>query len=344
MQNLMKTAFISFFLILASYVSAQTDSLFVSTEVNTTIYVFDFKGARNTLIDFVKEKHMMVLYQNESRKDLNLKVVLDQQTYLIFDSLLSGIGYTDSKKVNTVSNLTKYNELKLELQYLKEKKNSYSDLLKRLDEKSENYITLWNELKGTEEKIFNKERELLGLNTKENTFTVTVDLNEEPTNPEYTGVSFVNMPGFEYSILSIETPKAGISASDYKGYFLKYLFTKGKSFGTIGVYKNNNIVNSDTTAYSELFILGFGQDFYSRHLGRGSRKFLNLYSGYTIGGIMATGKTSKKNMLFIAPAIGLELFKNKYFLIDNKVNYFVPLYNTRNLRGWSYNLSLNFVF
>jgi hypothetical protein len=340
----MRTNFFFFFLLLTPYISAQTDSLYVSTEVNDVIYAFDFNGAKNALIDFTKAKHAMVIYQNESQKELNMKIVLDQSAYLAFDSLLNQLGYVNSKKVNTVSNYTKISELDLELNYLRQKKDSYKELLKKLDEKAENYITLWNELKLTEENIFNKEREMLTLNKKGNTYTVTIDLNEEITSPENTGVSFVNMPGFEFSYLSIESPKAGVSASDYQGYFLKYLFTKGKSFGIIGVYKNKEIGKSDATAYSELFMIGFGQDFYSRHLGRGSRKFFNLYSGYTVGGIMATGTTTKKNLLFVSPTIGLELFKNKYFLLDNKVNYFVPLSNNRNLRGWSYNLSFNFVF
>lgn len=257
---------------------------------------------------------------------------------------MNKMGYSTSKKVKTQSNFNKFNELNLELEYLREKKESYLELLKKYEEKSENYITLWNELKLTEEKIFNKERELLNLNKKENTYTVTIELNDETTSPEYTDVSFVNMPGFEYSFLAIESPKQGISANNYQGYFLKYLFTKGKSFCEIGMYKSNGINKSDTTAFSELFLLGVGQDFYSRHLGRGSRRFFNLYSGYTIGGIMATGKTSKDNMFYISPTIGLELFKNKYFLIDTKVKYFVPLENARNLRGLSYNLSFNFVF
>jgi hypothetical protein len=96
--------------------------------------------------------------------------------------------------------------------------------------------------------------------------------------------------------------------------------------------------------FSELFAYSFGQDFYSRHLGRGSRKFLNLYSGYSVGGMVATGRTSKKDIFYIAPSIGLEIYKNKYLLIDSKVNYFIPFMYNKEMRGLSANISLSVVF
>ena len=329
---------------MASFVSAQTDSLYLSTEVENEIYCIDFKASKTKLLDFVKANHFRVLNQKDSRSDLSIKFVLNRQQYLSYDAIVTTLGNSTSKKINTVSDYNKINEINLELKYLKQKRDSYSDLIKKTEEKSENYLTLWNEQKLTEEKIFNKERDLVNLNNKESTFTVSLELKDETTSPDHTSVSFVNMPGVEFSYLNIESPKAGISAQNYQGYFLKYLFTKGKSFGSIGVYKNKDVGKTDTTAFSEMFILGFGQDFYSRYFGRGSKKFFNLYSGYTIGGVMATGKTTKENMFFISPSIGLELFKNKYLLIDSKANYFVPLGNNRNLRGLSYNLSFNFVF
>jgi hypothetical protein len=335
------TIFLTF---LSLLLKAQSDSLYLYTEVENEIYSIDFKSSKTKLLNYVEKNKIRIVSQKDSKDDIKIKFVLDQQKYSQYDSLIKSLGYSTSKNVNTTSNYNKYCEIQLELDYLKKKRDAYVDLIKKIDEKSENYLTLWNEQKLTEEKIFNKERELLKLNKRENTFTVSLDLNDETTSPEYTDVSFVNMPGVEFSYLTIETPKSGISASNYQGYLLKYLFTKGKSFGTIGVYKNNDIGKTDTTAFSEMFLLGFGQDFYSRHLGRGSRKFLNLYSGYTIGGLLATGKNNKSNMFFIAPSIGLELFKNKYFLIDAKVNYFVPLSNNKNLRGFSYNTSFNFVF
>jgi hypothetical protein len=341
----MKTLTTMLFLSIGLISAAQNDSSYISTTVENEIYTIDFASAKNKIAAFVFKNNIVIQSQTESKKDVRVKFVLDQQQYKRYDSLVKSLGYSSSKQVNTVNNYVKVKEINLELSYLKEKRASYVELINKVDDyKSPNYFTLWNEQKVVEEKIFNKERELVNLNKKENYYYVHLDLNDETTSPENTGVSFVNMPGIEYSYLKIESPKTGISAQNYQGYFIKYLFTKGKSFATIGVYKNNQIEKRDTAAYSELFVMGFGQDFYSRYAGRGSRKYFNLYSGYTVGGIFATGTTSKANMFYLAPSIGLELFKNRYFLIDTKVSYFTPLTDNRNLRGLNCSASFNFVF
>jgi len=341
----MKRFFLFLFIALSCGVYAQTDSSYTSVEVTNEVYAIDFAGAKRKVLDFIKANNIQVQKQNDSKTDLNMKFTVELATYSSFDSLVNTIGYSKSKTINTVSNYTKVTEINLELAYLRNTREAYADLIARVDEKSENYLVIWNEKKQVEEKIFNKERELITLNKKENTYSVTLDLNDEITSPENTEVSFVNMPGLEYSWLKVESPKEGLSAKNYQGYFLKYLFTRGKSFATLGVYKNTEVVKTDTMMYNELFLLAFGQDFYSRHLGRGSRKFINLYSGYTVGGVFATGEKRKTSMFYLAPSIGVELFKSKYILIDTKVNYFVPLNsNTANLRGISYNASFNFVF
>lgn len=340
----MRILLISMFFLASSILSAQTDSLYVSTDVNNEVYSMDFPSAKKKIYDFILQNNITIQSQKESKKDLQIKFYLNKEQYKMYDLLILSIGYSTSKNVITNSHLNKINEINLELSYLKQKRDSYIEILKKTDDKSPSYLTLWNEQKVLEEKIFNKEIELIKLNKRENKYFVSLDLNDEATSPDNTGVSFINMPGVEYSILNIESPKIGISTQRYQGYFIKYLFTKGKSYASIGAYKSSNMSKSDTTAFSEMFTLGFGQDFYSRHLGRGFRKFFNLYSGYTVGGILATGATNKSSMFYLSPSVGIELFKNKYILIDTKVNYFLPLSDNRFLRGVSYNTSFNFVF
>ncbi|MEO8088579.1 MAG: hypothetical protein ABI763_17305, partial [Bacteroidota bacterium] len=295
-------------LLISSTIWAQSDSTYTSTEVSNTVYAIDFPGAKKKILDFIRANNIKVEDQRENRADMKVKFVVGYDAYISFDSLVSTIGYSTSRTVNTVSNYNKVTEINLELAYLRQSRDSYSTLMNKVDEKAENYLALWNEKKQIEEKIFDKERELIAFSQRENAYDISLDLYDETTTPENTGVAFVNMPGFEFSYLQIETPKPGFSAKTYQGYFLKYLFTRGKSYASLGVYKNNEINKADTTVFNELFVLGFGQDFYSRHLGRGSRKFLNLYSGYSIGGILATGEKSKASMFCIAPSIGIELF------------------------------------
>ena len=126
---------------------------------------------------------------------------------------------------------------------------------------------------------------------------------------------------------------------------LKYLFTRGKSYAKLSILKGVNQLQDTLPNYSELFQFSFGQDYYTKHFGRGQRQFFNLYSGYDVGGVFATGQeVNSKFLPFIKVHLGVELFKNKYILIDNKISYFVPFVNNREFRGLSYSASFNFVF
>jgi hypothetical protein len=176
---------------------------------------------------------------------------------------------------------------------------------------------------------------------------VRFTINDEMSTPNNSRVSFVNMPGIEYGFLKIENPTAGISAKSYQGATIKYMFTRGKSYFNLGVYRAIDNNTADTSLINELFMMNFGQDFYPRNFGRGKRRFLNLYTGYQIGGFISN-QNNNKNSVFIPNAnlsFGVELIKTKHILVDNKVSYFLPLNElNRNMRGILYQASFNFVF
>ncbi|MCR5454693.1 MAG: hypothetical protein K6F33_06885 [Bacteroidales bacterium] len=194
-------------------------------------------------------------------------------------------------------------------------------------------------------KIREYENEIRELDSKNGTVVLDIKLMREPTTPSASmKIRFVNMPGFEFSIFMPENPKEGISADCYYGYMLKYLFTKGKSYITVGAFKAADVPKNDTLMYSDIFNFSFGQDFYSRHLGRGGRKFLNLYSGYNIGYLAYSGKKSSLKNFYVSPAIGIELFKNNFMLLDTKMTYMLPFVDNLYLRGFQFSAALNFVF
>ena len=212
-----------------------------------------------------------------------------------------------------------------------------------------NTQTIYNKISNNIVNISNLEIEVnqYKQNVNDSTCWVNITINDELSTPNNSRVSFVNMPGLEYGLLKTENPVEGTSASMYQGLSVKYMFTRGKSYFNLGVYKALENNKSDTSLINELFLINFGQDFYPKNFGRGKRKFLNLYTGYQIGGFI-TNQNNNKNSEFIPNAnlsIGLELFKNKYILIDNKVSYFLPLNElNRNMRGILYQASFNFVF
>jgi len=316
----------------------------ISTQVDLNFITVDFTSSRKHLIDFANNNKVEIERQNENKFSVDMTIILTEKQYNSFDSIVPKLGFVSYKNIRSTNFVQKKEEEQLELNFLISQKISYEQVLSKLSENTEPYLATWKELKAIEEKIYKKEKSMLKYKNYFDTYRVKIKITDEMGSPSSSKVSFVNMPGFEYSILQIETPKSGLSNSMYQGYFLKYLFTKGKSYGTVGAFKTSQQIPSDSTFVSEMFILGFGQDFYSRYLGRGTNKFFNLYSSYTIGGIIATSTTTKFNTFYISPSIGIELFKNKYMLFDTKVSYFLPYDYNRNLRGVSVSAAFNFVF
>ena len=342
MQTLKKYFWLLLFI--CTSINAQVDSLYVSTTVNVDIIAMDYNGSRIKLNNFIKTNAIKVHDQNESQVNIYLYALISEKQYEAIEKLFPDLGFVVTKKLDTESNYDKVKEIEHEIKYLKSKKASYTDFLEKLNEKSEKYTTIWQQIKEIDESIYNKEKELLLYNKKENIIKLVLNLSEENTTPNETKIAFVNMPGIEYAYLKIGSPNSAISSNAYQGFFVKYLFTRGKTFATAGEFKSINAHKTDTSQFTEMFLIGVGQDFYTRHLGRGKRKFLNLYSGYTAGGIIATNNTKRANIFFITPSVGVELFKNKYVLFDTKVSYFIPFQYNRNLTGISYSASFNFVF
>jgi len=314
-----------------------------STQINLSILSLDFPNSVEKLNRFIRNSNAIVQSRNDNRKSVDVALLFSGGSPKLVEDFAESLGVVTGKKLSSINNQEKITDLKNELAYLKNSKLAYEDLIQKIDAKSEKYTTLWAEARAIDEKIFSRERELSLIVQRNDIFIAIIKLEDEATGPERTDVSFVNMPGVEFSYLKIENSKDGISSKSYSGYLLKYLFTRGKSFAVLGAYKSNSFV-ADTSQWSELFLFGFGQDFYSRHFGGGNQSFFNLYSGYVIGYAYITNKNANKGLFFLSPTVGLEIYKNKYILWDSKVSYFIPFSYTKNLRGISYSTSFNFVF
>jgi hypothetical protein len=283
--------------------------------------------------------------RSETRKSLSINMTLSEKELAKLNSLLREIGYIGSNQMQTIDNTDQLQKDSMELAFLQEKKLAYEKRMAEPDTSRDHRITdnLLESVHSVDRSIFDMRKTIMNLSNTRGGILVRLRVEEEYTSPSGTDLSFVNMPGVEYGLLRIENPEKGFSADVYQGGSIKYLFTRGKSFGMIGVYHAFDD-SSDSTTISELFFLSLGQDFYSRHFGRGANRFLNLYTGYTAGGVFLSGDDFSRWTWNLNPYLGLELFKNKNVLIDNKVGYFIPLRYTRKLRGLSYCASFNFVF
>ncbi len=334
-------------------VFSQEENL-MSQSITVVIYPKDIdksKALLKNLIDSTKSETISYTegkdYDYQAKK-ITVTIWSNKKGYETIDKSLTRLGRIDDKQLSTTNNAAEIKSIDAEIKFNQEQKNAFQQELDRIDKNSQNYTNYWNEIRAAEKKIFELEKRSSGIKNKANLFVFNITLSEDIGTPQQNSkwnVQYVNMPGLEYSYLKVDNPQIGISSAVYQGAGVKYLFTRGKSFITFSVMKNTSSV-SDSLTFKELFTYGFGQDFYPRHFGGGKRKFLNLYTGYTIGGIFATSDASSMGMPYITPSVGLEIYKNKYILLDTKAGYFIPIdKNTNfNLRGIVTNVSFNFVF
>ncbi len=346
----MKKNIISLLLILFFKFSFAQKKGFITT-LDANVYTTYFESSKNKLKNFLKSKDIIILSQSERSRNFFVKLYLEKEDFFELDTFLINIGYLSKKEINTVNNANIISKKILEIEYLENSKKSYQDEInnisnKKTTEKNEQrYYSYLDQVWHIDKQIFKLNLDLKAFEQK-NIYKAIINLDDDTEDLTSKKVSFVNMPGASFDILFIENPEKNLFAEVYQGFSLRYLFTKGKSYGLFGVMRevNDSKMENDSSRYSEILTFAFGQDFYTRHFGRGKNKFLNLYSGYNIGGLFLTAENRKKLTASMNLFIGLELFKNQYIIIDNKIGYFIPFSYNRNLRGITYNFSFNFVF
>lgn len=313
------------------------------------VYVSKFQTSVNAINLFIVANDGVVKRTNYNDKNFSCNFSIPVSKVSSLDSLIGTLGYIINNTYNsentqeTIRQLERKNKsLKFEVEQYQKQLND-SNLLDYNTKDIQRRITNANQTIITNEIQINQLRS----DGDDKICMVDLQLYDEPSTPSNSRISFVNMPGVEYGFLAIENPKAGVSAKYYQGASVKYMFTKGKSYFNLGVYKAVDANKTDSTLINELFVINFGQDFYPRNFGRGRRRYFNLYTGYQIGGFVATDNSDKSSK-FIYNAnlsLGLELVKTKHVLIDNKVSYFLPLNElNRHMRGLLYQASFNFIF
>lgn len=329
--------------------------------------------------ELVKRPEYKLLKQNATTYEASFELEIPLNQLLSIDSLFNPLGVVtfsnveslnlelEIEKVTRIIELKKKELFKVETQINDEriaydltktdsnlnsqiKREALTNIQRNIERLKDNINTLEN--------YIDEQTALLNsLNKGKNTAKLFVTLYDEITMPDgrRQKISWVNMPGVSYSYLAVENPKFGTTHGAYAGMNLKYMFTRGKSYVELGVLKPLNPYNAEdlirnpalASVKNEYFNIQFGQDFYTKHFGRGRRKFLNLYSGYTVGLSIPNqyNDAKLKSLPMSSLSIGVELFKSKHVLLDTRAAYYLPLsIENRNSRGILYNTSLNFVF
>jgi hypothetical protein len=313
----------------------------VWSSTNTQIIVNDIPAAEKKIDGLIERHHLKPAKYSKSRYLIELQVYADQALY---DSIISAYkdwGYISSENTTMTSYARETERLMAEIASYEQQRNAYLSLADYADStKTGSYLAYREKALELDKLIMSDRTRLSEYSKGENVNYVGITVSEEYNSTMDYESSWVNMPGIEYSHLWVEQPKDGVTPQAMHGVSLKYMFNTGKSYGILGLYKNYGAA----TQINEAYLFAFGQDFYSRRMGRGQRKFLNLYTSLNAGVYVLSGEGQRSASWFINPFLGVEIFKNKYFLIDNKVGYFLPYRDNRDMRGLLYNVSFNFVF
>ena len=339
-KNLLLTTLI---IICSQIVYSQKNTKTQSMNTDVSILVRD--------VNQVKERFDSILVKNNwltgtyKISDLNFNVSITFNDSSNYTELLRSIkswGDLMDEKTSSYNNVSDTYTDYLANEGLKKERDQYEKLASKLDSTSVKYFEYWEKIIAIDKTISANELDYKLSPTDVKYYSIIVRFYEEEVIGSEYDESWINMPGIEFSYLITEQPLAGISSHYMTGYSLKYMFNYRKTYASLGLYKS--ATSQSPLEINEIYTFALGQDFYSRQLGRGKRKFFNLYTSFNLGVMMASSETTKYNSWFANPYLGLEIFKNKHILLDNKVGYFLPFENNRNQRGILYNVSFNFVF
>lgn len=309
----------------------------LSSRAEITLLTRQFPQVQPRLLEQVRRSGAQIVEMSSDRErsSLSLTLILSQTA---FDSLTQQLPLLATVARNSIRTTDLSEELRnvqTELEW---------NQAKLID------TTLADSLQiATREQLHALEVRKLDLRRQADWHHLTVTLSEDnPFQYSYdtdSWFSFINMPGIETRMLKLENPSTDRTLDLYRGFALRYMFTQGKSYVHVGVLKPQQKSTSDT-AITDIFFYDWGTDFYPRHLGKGKRKYFNLYSGFTLGGMLLGSELDYDHTFTLGAHIGLELLKLQYLIWDIHGGYLFPLDTEWNkqLRGADLGSALNFVF
>ena len=320
---------------------SQIESL-KTMSLEVEIIVHDQNKAKTELKSFFAEHKVVPELLNEYQSHFTSHFVLSEDSYYQFVEKIEKWGAIKSRKTQSVNYSDKLATVNMDIDRLEKEKAGYETLLDRVEVNSDSHVKYWEKLEETKLTLRKRIKEREAFEGSNKKFNVNIKVKEEKNLTNEPDFSFVNMPGIQYSYLFLDNSVGQAFPESMSGYAIKYLLNRRKTYLELGLFRSNQ--SAESLDYDELYKFGLGQDFYSTHLGRGTRKFLNLYSGLNLGVFVLTGKETNLTSWYATPSIGLEIFKTRNFLLDTKSGYFLPFQENRNMRGVLVEASLNVVF
>jgi len=317
------------------------------TQVKHEIYTLQYEESRQKMEKFMDSNpSIKILSIDAKRKETTYKLFMTSQQFEQYKNMIKTFGYIASYKESKDDLSNQIQTMEEDIRFLKNKLKDYETLEGNISKNTDSYLSFWREIQNIKDSTRQKERALSEWQKQDTGYWVTLVLRQESAEEDDFPVTvYVNMPGFQYSFWAVEKPANGLSAKFYHGYQGKYMFTRGKNALYFGAYIADKSTKNESTTYNDIFVLGFGQDFYSRYLGRGQRRFFNLATGYVSHIMLMSSDAKKVKFNFaITPTLGLDIYKGKYCLWDIRAGYILPIVENKNMRGLELAMSFAVVF
>ncbi len=316
--------------------------------LNISLETDDFEKDYDKLMNIIKETEGVTFQTEQGQyyrsKNVKFHIWFSKDNFYTAEKKVKKVALLKSQNLATTNNTNQNEILEMELEHTIQKKISYEKQLERLESNQELYLSFWNTIKNLEDMIF-QYKKTLKQNRQQNEFYILIINLEQKNSEPMESFEFINMPGVEYNFFHVDTPQKGLSSNNYQGASIRYMFSKGKSYIILNVMKTLDKIDSENKSeIQEIFTYGYGVDFYPQYLGSGRRVFLNLFSGFSLGGAYFTANSKTVHAFQITAHLGLELLKTKYVLWDIKAGYFLPFKENRNLRGYIFTSGINFMF
>lgn len=342
--------------VLCSSISAQVNETdFISRTATLQITVDNIAASDKLIMDLVEDYDLIIEnFRKDSYERTNNYVLLtNMSAFNAVITMLETMGIPTLNKIETTNNVNDLRGIDYDLEYFSDQKIHYQEEIQKLYQEitDDYYRKLWESERALDESLYKKNKVRIELLNEVEFHRIVLEVTEKTAqdldDDDDEFAVFINMPGIESHFFYIENPELSVSADAYFGGSLRYMFTRGRTYVTVGALKPVMNADSEVTAQAnDILVYGVGKDFYPRYLGHGRRKFFNLYSGFLVGGMVLTSDDEIYHIFTVEPHIGVEMFKNQYFIIDTRFGYLIPIEQDKIkiLRGFNHSLSLNIVF
>ncbi len=298
----------------------------------------------NSIITYRNEKMV-----NEGKRQITLNISSDRAGYsavlkklMYLGKIINSNVVTSEKSIDTlnvVSNLNINYEKKDKIQKI-------LDTMKITNREYNNFLNQETQVEIQINALIKQLREMKDQFKRPNSFSVNIFEFIETNYVNSSGSYRTNsMLGGGYCLYDINNFRKDISNKSFQGPFIRYSSSLYRMHLEIGLLKGSEFSDTaNTTSINKLLNIQFGQIFYPRYFGRGNLRYFNVFAGYDVGLVFANSKERMNTFFQLAPNLGCEIFKCKYFFIDLKGGYKVSFYKFQFLSGPFLNGSFDFVF